>query len=397
RNPANFFAETEQVAFHPGHVVPGIDFSNDPLLQGRLFSYIDTQLLRLGGPNFDEIPINRPLVDVHNNQRDGFMRQTLHRERVSYEPASLDGGCPVQAGGDMRALRAFGERMAGVKTRTRSETFADHFTQATLFWRSQSEAEQQHIVNALHFELGKVEHLHVRQRVVDLLANVDRELAERAAAGIGIAEVTGDLSYLEDFDSPKPSDVRGVAAPGVSPALSMDSGDDGHGVKTRKIAVLVADGFDEASLRAVQDAISAGGASTVVVAKLLGSVDSAGGMSLAVDKSHATTIAAEYDAVYLCDGAAVQEMQQQDAVSEFVRQAFKHCKPIAAFAGAVTLLDGIKRPELDLADPDGDGIASSHGVVTAGSKADLDAFARDFVDAIGKHRHWSRELVGMAG
>jgi len=397
RNPANFFAETEQVAFHPGHVVPGIDFTNDPLLQGRLFSYVDTQLIRLGGPNFNEIPINRPLVDVHNNQRDGFMRQTVHEGRVSYEPSSLGGGCPMQAGGDMRALRAFGERMEGLKTRTRSETFADHFSQATLFWNSQSEIEKQHIVGALHFELGKVEHMHVRQRVVDLLANVDRDLAERAAAGIGVTEVTGDLSYLDDYASPKPNDVRGAAAPGVSRALSMDQGDDGHGVRTRKVALLAADGFDEGSLQAVQEAITSGGGKTMVIAKLLGSVTGGGGMSLDVDKSHVTTIGAEYDAVFVCGGSAVEHLQEQDEVMEFVRQAFKHCKPIAAAGSAVELLQSIDRPGVELADGDGSDVTSSHGVVTAGSGADMAAFAAAFVEAIGKHRHWSRELVGMVG
>jgi catalase len=396
RNPANFFAETEQVAFHPGHVVPGIDVTNDPLLQGRLFSYLDTQLIRLGGPNFNEIPINRPLVDVHNNQRDGFMRQTIHQGRVSYEPNSLGGGCPMQAGGDLPALRAFSERMEGVKTRTRSETFADHFSQATLFWNSQSEAEKQHIVDALHFELGKVDHMHVRQRIVDLLANVDRDLAERAAAGIGVTDVTGDLSYLGSVASPKPNDVRGAAAPGVSPALSMDQGGDGHGVKTRKIAILAADGFDEAALRSVRDAIRSGGGTTMVIAKLLGPVRGGGGTTLDVDKSHITTIPAEYDAIYLCGGAAVEQLQEQDEVREFVQQAFKHCKPIAAAGTAVELLGSIEHHELELAGADG-AVTSSHGVVTAGSGADMDAFAAAFVEAIGMHRHWSRELVGMVG
>jgi catalase len=396
RNPANFFAETEQVAFHPGHFVPGIDASNDPLLQGRLFSYVDTQLIRLGGPNFNEIPINRPVVEVHNNQRDGFMRQTVHQGRVSYEPSSLDGGCPMQAGGDVRALRAFSEQMNGVKTRARSDTFADHFSQATLFWESQSEAERQHIVDALHFELGKVEHRHVRQRVIDLLANVSRDLAERAAAGIGITEVTGDLSYLDGYASPTPNHVRGAAAPGRAPSLSMDQGGgDGHGIQTRKVAILAAHGFHEAPLEAVREAIEDGGGKVVVVAERLGSLTGGDTTTLEVDKSHATTVSAEYDAVYLCGGDAVGDLETQAEVAEFVRQAFEHGKPIAAAGTAVGLLGSIDRPEVELTGTEGDQVASSHGVVTAGSGADFTAFADAFVASIAQHRHFSRELVGM--
>ena len=149
RNPDNFFAETEQVAFHVGNIVPGIDFTNDPLMQGRLFSYTDTQLIRLGGPNFHEIPINRPVAPVHNNQRDGFMRQTVNRGQTSYEPNTLRGGCPFQAGADMGGFTSFAERIDAKKIRARSASFFDHFSQATLFFNSQSEPEQGHIIRAL--------------------------------------------------------------------------------------------------------------------------------------------------------------------------------------------------------------------------------------------------------
>lgn len=188
RNPDNFFAETEQVAFHPGDIVPGIDFTNDPLLQGRLFSYLDTQLIRLGGPNFTEIPINRPVNPVANNQRDGFMRQTIHRGTTNYEPNSLGGGCPMHSPRNLGAFVSHLERMEGHKVRERSESFSDHFTQATLFWNSQSEVEKKHMIEGFHFELGKVRHPHIRQRMVELLANVDAELAAAVAAGIGVRQ-----------------------------------------------------------------------------------------------------------------------------------------------------------------------------------------------------------------
>src|SRR5687767_3069371 len=186
RNPDNFFAETEQVAFHPGHLVPGIDFTNDPLLQGRLFSYTDTQLIRLGGPNFHEIPINRPVAPIHNNQRDGYMRQTINRGRVSYEPNSLGGGCPFQAGVAMGGFVSHAEKVDSRKIRARSESFFDHFSQATLFFNSQSEPEKGHIIRALRFELGKVETPAIRERMLFLLAEVDKGLANSVAEGLGL-------------------------------------------------------------------------------------------------------------------------------------------------------------------------------------------------------------------
>jgi catalase len=155
RNPDNFFAETEQVAFHPGHLVPGIEFTDDPLLQGRLFSYTDTQLSRLGGPNFHEIPINRPVAEMHNNQRDGHMRQSINVGRVVYHPNTLGGGCPMQAGGAAGGFVSHPEAIDGQKVRERGEKFFDHFSQATLFWNSQSDPEKQHIVQALRFGQGR--------------------------------------------------------------------------------------------------------------------------------------------------------------------------------------------------------------------------------------------------
>src|SRR5687768_9975893 len=187
RNPDNFFAETEQVAFHIGNVVPGIDVTNDPLLQARLFSYLDTQLTRLGGPNFHEIPINRPIVPVHNHQRDGFMRQTVNRGNTSYEPNSLRGGCPFQAGADMGGFTSYAERIDSQKIRARSASFFDHFSQATLFFNSQTEPEKGHIIRALRFELGKVETISIRERMLGLLAQVDKNLAQQVAEGLGLS------------------------------------------------------------------------------------------------------------------------------------------------------------------------------------------------------------------
>jgi catalase len=189
RNPDNFFAETEQVAFHPGHVVPASTSPTIPLLQGRLFSYTDTQLKRLGGPNFHEIPINRPIAPVHNNQRDGHMRQTINRGKVSYEPNTIGGGCPMQVRSVDGGFATYAERLEGAKVRARSEKFFDHFSQAALFFNSQTPPEQDHIVEALRFELGKVERLPIRKRMTAMLRLVDERLAARVAEGLGFRDI----------------------------------------------------------------------------------------------------------------------------------------------------------------------------------------------------------------
>src|SRR5690554_3608763 len=240
RNPDNFFAETEQVAFHPGHVVPGIDFSNDPLLQGRLFSYTDTQLLRLGGPNFHEIPINRSVCPSHNNQRDAFHRQTIHKGRANYEPNSIDNGWPketppaTQDGG----FESYPERVEEHKIRNRSESFGDHFSQATLFWNSMSEPEKEHIIGAYTFELGRVERVFIRERQVnEILVNIDLELARRVAENLGLPARTAPTA---------PGKGSSISS---SPALSLMSHLPGN-IKSRKVAILVANGVDGAAIEA---------------------------------------------------------------------------------------------------------------------------------------------------
>ena len=183
RNPDNFFAETEQVAFCTAHIVPGIDFSNDPLLAGRIHSYVDTQISRLGGPNFHEIPINAPIAQVHNNQRDGMHRQAIPRGRVAYEPNSLAGGCPFQGG--RTGFTSFPQEIEEHKVRGKPEKFAEHYNQATLFWNSQSDVEKTHIVNAFRFELTKVQTVAIRTRMLAGLRNVAAELAETRGEGVG--------------------------------------------------------------------------------------------------------------------------------------------------------------------------------------------------------------------
>ena len=392
RNPTNFFSETEQIAFHPGHVVPGIDFSNDPLLQGRLFSYLDTQLIRLGGPNFNEIPINRPLAEVHNNQRDGYMRQTVHEGRVNYEPNSLGGGCPMSS---PDGFRSFPEEMSGQKVRHRSESFNDHFTQATLFWNSQTDVEQQHIVSAGQFELGKVDHLHIRQRVCDLLFHIDEDLARRVAEGVGVAEVTGDLSYLQDSTAPVPGPARGAAAPGNAPSLSM-AGQQGTPA-TRKVAVLVADGHDHESLSAVLELLEEAGAKPMVVSTRLGTCSGDGG-EIEIDKTFATAASVVFDAVLVAGGSAsAATLQGNGDAVHFVNESFKHAKPVAAIGAGIDVLGAASLPGVEQADPGDATTVSDQGVVTAGAGAGANDMAAQFLEAIAAHRHWDRQTSSVPG
>jgi catalase len=373
RNPDNFFAETEQVAFCVANVVPGIDFTNDPLLQGRIFSYLDTQLMRLGGPNFQEIPVNASIAPVHNNQRDGFHRKGIHRGRVAYEPNSLAGGCPFQAG--MRGFVPFAEPVSEHKLRGKPESFADHYTQARLFWRSQSPVEQSHIVRAFRFELTRVQTNAVRRRVVAALANVDPTLAGSVADGLGV-EVPPALPQV--LEPPKP-EVE------TSPALSLMARPTENGIAARRVAILAADGMEAASARTLYDALAAAGASPRYVGQSLGAITSASGELVEVDVTIEAAPSVLFDAVVLPDGAdASQTLSSDGQALEFVKDAFRHCKPILALGAASTLLEVAGIPETL---PDGGLDPGLLRVPGAEAKSATTRFAA----AIERHRHFERE------
>jgi catalase len=381
RNPDNFFAETEQVAFHPGHVVPGIDFTDDPLLQGRLFSYTDTQLLRLGGPNFHEIPINRPVAEIHNNQRDGLMRQTINRARVAYHPNTLGGGCPMQAGRAAGGFVTYPEAISGQKVRERGEKFFDHFSQATLFWNSQSDPEKQHIVLALRFELGKVEVPAIRERMLGLLAHVDRTLAGLVAEGLGLTVPTKLDSQLNhsvpaDTDPRKFQPIHLKQKIARSQALSM-ANTVKDTAKTRKVAILAADGVEEDAIATMQRTLTAAGAIPKIVAPHGGTLKGAGGGSIPVDFSLLTVGSVLFDAVFIPGGAPSTSALVADASAVlFVREAYKHCKALAASGTGLAVFEaaGIDAQEL-LTGRDG---VNAH-------------MAGAFIVAIAQHRDWSRE------
>jgi len=393
RNPDNFFAETEQVAFHVGNIVPGIDFTNDPLMQGRLFSYTDTQLIRLGGPNFHEIPINRPIAPVHNNQRDGFMRQTINKGQASYDPNSLGGGCPFQAKMEEGGFASFAERIDAKKIRERSASFMDHFSQAKLFFNSQSDPEKNHIIDALRFELGKVETLAIRQRMLGLLSQVDRDLAQQVAAGLGMPVKAPEkpMNHSVPADG-SPNRYRSVVKESglpVSKALSM-ADTVKNSIATRKVAFLVADGVDAANVTTMKKALESGGAVVELVAPRLGEVRAGNKTAFEIKKSFLTSASVFYDAVYVPGGmASIKALAGEPDAVHFLNEAYKHCKAIAASEDARLLL---KATYFGDALPDG---KSKDNATSAGLflQADTARLAKLFVDAIAQHRFWDREKI----
>jgi catalase len=373
RNPDNFFAETEQVAFCTAHIVPGIDFTNDPLLQGRIHSYLDTQLTRLGGPNFHEIPINSPIVQVQNNQRDGMHRQAIHRGRANYEPNSLGGGCPFQAG--MQGFTSFPEPAAEDKVRGKPEMFADHYSQARLFWNSQTPAEQSHIAAAFRFELTRVQTPAVRERMVASLANVNPVLAAAVAHGLGI-----------DVPEPLPlASKRPIPEYDPSPALSLLSRPGETGIRTRKVAILAAAGIDGAGVREIYASLLADGAVPRVVSTQLGKVKTADNGSLDVEITLEAGPPVLYDAVVVPDGEMGVKALIRDAHAlDFVRQQYRHCKPIMVIGAGAMLL---KEAGVPAVLPDG---SEDPGLIGTHSETVPQALAA-FKQALAGHRSFARE------
>ncbi|MYM94955.1 catalase [Duganella vulcania] len=380
RNPDNFFAETEQVAFCTAHVVPGIDFSNDPLLQGRIHSYLDTQISRLGGANFHEIPVNASLAPVHNNQRDGMHRQAIARGRVAYEPNSLGGGCPFQAGmAGFTTAAAARPQPPEDKVRGKPELFADHYSQARLFWISQSPAEQAHIVNAYRFELSRVQTPAIRVRLLSMLANVDPLLAEGVAQGLGLA-VPPPMPLATGAEPPQ-------YAP--SPALSLLARPGATGIATRRVAILAGHGVEAGGVKAIYADLLEAGAVPRLVAPQLGQLTAADGGKLDIDISIEAGPAVLYDALIVADGAASAAMLMRDADAlDFVRQQYRHCKPVLAVGAGVELLLKAGLPAtLENGAPD---------LSLWRAKADsLDAALAEFKHALAGHRNFQREAEAV--
>lgn len=373
RNPDNFFAETEQVAFHTANVVPGIDFTNDPLLQARNFSYLDTQLNRFGSANFHHIPVNRAVAEVSNNQRDGFMQMQVHRGRAPYHKNTLQGGCPALADEDV--FRHYQEKVEGHKIRQRAESFKDFYSQATLFYNSMSDWEREHIVAAYRFELGKCDHMHVRERQVEQLNHIDHELAVAVAEGVGV----------------KPPAEPGMPNHGrTSPSLSQANTTFGS-VASRKVAILVADGVD-GSATAMADALRERGAIPELLAPTDGSVRGPGGADVAVDRAINTMASVVYDAVIVPGGEdSVATLSGDGYAVHFVAEAVKHAKPVGALGAGTALVERVSNGAAQVAG-DGDGVVADLGVISAaGTDGSVpQRFVDAFCDTLGQHRAWHR-------
>lgn len=367
RNPDNFFAETEQVAFHPGHVVPGIDFTNDPLLQGRLFSYLDTQLRRVG-PNFAELPINRPVNPVNNNQRDAMGRVAIDRGRVSYFPNSLAGGCPMHSPKAAEAFASYTEKVEGRKIRERSESFGDHFSQATLFWNSMASWEKHHIVEAFSFELNKVDTLEVRVRVVnELLVNVHPDLAREVGNNVGVS-VTAGSSRVHDR---------------TSPALSIQNLI-GTTVKGRVVALLTAEGVLASQAEFLIRELSQAEVRAELIAPVGGKIKQDDGQSLAVNKALPTTASVFYDGVIVLENASQhRSVFEIGRAKHFISKAYLHGKTIGAIDAGVDLLQALNLPN---------GREQEPGIVLATGGANLSAFVQKYLDTLRKHRYFDRDV-----
>ncbi|WLI91278.1 catalase [Massilia sp. R2A-15] len=356
RWPNNFFAETEQVAFCPSHIPPGIDFSNDPLLQGRLFSYLDTQLKRLGSPNFHQIPVNAPKCPFANNQRDGHMQMAQPAGRVNYEPNSLAPDGPRERATGFRSMAA---DETGAKGRIRAESFSDHYSQARQFFISQTPVEQAHMASALVFELSKVEHPHIREAVVSHLRHIDGDLAQRVATGLG----------MDKLPEPAPTTVE-TREMEPSPALQI-IGKMKDTLEGRAVGVLVADGSDKATVDGITAAVKQAGASFKIIAPKVGEVTLSDKSRLKVDGQLAGTPSVLFDAVALVLSAdAGAKLAKEACAVDFVRDAFGHLKAIAADEGARAVLDKA-------------GVEKDAGVVEASN-------SKGFVQA-AKTRQWDRE------
>jgi len=342
KNVDNFFAETEQAAFHVGHVVPGIDFSNDPLLQGRLFSYTDTQLIRLGGPNFHELPINKPICPFHNNQRDGYGRQTINVGQVSYHKNSLANNTPHPVSEADGGYKHYEEKVEGHKVRARSESFKDHFSQARLFWLSMTDIEKKHIIDAFSFELGKVKSKAIRKQVVDMYAHVSYSLASAIAERIGIVPpVEVEVPHIQQ------------TSPAVSQVINAK-----ESVKSNKVAVIVTENSSEKLNELIATFLS----EDIVVELVSNKQGIVSGYE--IHETFATTSSVLYDGVYVT--GAFQNSYEQAKAEQFIEQAYQHCKTIGYTENVLFLQH----------------IANKHGVATD---------PKSFVHALAKHRHWVRE------
>jgi catalase len=361
RNPANYFAETEQVAFHSGNLVPGIEVTNDPLLQARLFSYLDTQLTRLGGPNFTQLPVNRPHAPVNDMLRDGMHQTAVPAGLAPYRPNSIDGGEPLPAAAEDGGYVQVSRPVEGTTVRANPASFDDHFSQATMFYRSLTPLEQAHIVEAFTFELGKCYEQPIKERELQVLANVDTDLCAQVAAGLGL---------------PAP-DGNPAADAGLSPALSQIVTEPGP-IAGRKIGIIADAGADFAGIDKVRKAAARLGAAVLVIAPV-GGVLGNGSHAQTVDRTMLTARSVEFDALVVAGGTtAASDIK----LTLLLQEAFRHCKVLAAWGDGIAVLEAA-------------GITAGGAGVITGDTA-VKSFTDQLAAAVGLHRAWDRAPDVMA-
>lgn len=366
RNVDNFFAETEQVAFCPGHIVPGIDFTNDPLLQARLFSYTDTQLSRLGGPNFHQIPINKPVCPFHNNQRDGIHQHTIHKGQASYQPNSINNDWPAETppAASNGGFESYPEQISGHKLRQRSETFSDHFSQPRLYYKSLAPHEQKHVVDAYTFELSKVQRKHIRERQVQqILANIDLDLARQVGANLGIEVPDLTLDYKKTAVE-KSAKLSFLAFPPQD-------------IQGRKVAVLIHNLVKSDSLEAMKNWAIKEGVTLHLLAPSLAPVKDHQDSIITADGMQMAEPSIAYDAVIIPDGDNLNAVLQDGVARHYLLEAYKHLKPIAFLGNKSDLLEPL-------------GLVPDEGTLVGD---EFQPIAENFKNLIMAHRVWSREQI----
>ncbi|MFS0646205.1 catalase [Siminovitchia sp. 179-K 8D1 HS] len=357
RNIDNYFTESEQVAFNPANVVPGIDFSNDPVLQGRLMAYRDAQQHRLGSANYVELPINKPLCPFHNNQRRGYMRQRIDVDQVNYHENSLANNTPYTVPPEEGGYKDYPERVDGYKIRARSESFKDYFSQPRIFWNSMTPIEKQHTIEAFSYQLGKVKSESVRQQNVNLLVNVDKEMACIVADNIGVDRPSGthvpvSTSYpsLSQYNTPKYA-------------------------YTQKVGVLIGNGFNGNEVTNALKELEKYGVFVVIISETLGTVTGADGKKLKVDETFLTTSPYLLDSLYVVGGSPKTKAEFRSNIKKFIRVAYEHYKPIGVATTAEPYFQAL-------------GIGTSPGVIYTANNPD---FGNEFVSAIAQQRFWNRK------
>lgn len=360
RNVENFFAETEQVAFHPGHLVPGIDLSNDPLLQGRLFSYTDTQLIRLGGPNFHQIPINRPLVGVHNNQRDGYHQHMINKGPVSYQKSAIEKESPITVPFEDGGYEHYQEKVEGVKIKNRAESFRDFFSQAIMFYNSMADYEKEHIIDAFSFELSKVKRPEIRQNIVNMFANVDEDMAKKIADNVGADKPDKKAGF--DPAGTEPGEMKDFVSPALSQENTIFKPD------TLKVGIFVDENCDY-DLKGLAEGLKEAKTQPEIIAPKLGKTKD----GQLIKHTYTSTYPVLFDALIVVEPTKMLSPDYKKEGKAYVLETFNHFKPLWVIGEGKEIVESNMKNE-------------------PGVHVNKDFNVKEFIVDVTKHRFWDRKV-----